>query len=663
MAQLEGSLVTIGITAYNAADTIQRAVRSALAQSWRPIEVVVVDDCSDDGTAGVLVALAARYSELRGLRNERNGGVSVARNRILEEAKGEFVAFFDDDDESLPNRVTAQLRRIVDYERDFAKNAPVICHTARRLIYPDGSNRIAPTMGQIEGQAAPAGWEVAERILLGAPLQHGYGACATCSQMGRLAVYRALGGFDPAFRRSEDTDFSIRLAKAGGHFVGIAEPLVVQTMTQTPEKCLSEEYRNTVRLLEKHRDVVVPTGQYGFCRSWIEARQAWLETRRTDFAIKLLSLAFTHPVLTMQRMSSCAPQCAVEPRQPPFFRSCKPMIITSDCTSKYLRNEIASFGHPMVTIGVTCFNAQDTIGRALASALAQDWPNLEVVIVDDASTDGSLRIINAAIACDPRARLVCHSCNKGPGGTRNTILAEANGEFVAFFDDDDEALPNRISAQVRTLASYEMRSGAKLVACYASGERRYPNGYIKSLPAIGSQGDEAPNGPGVADYLLVYRRRPEWFFGTGTPACSLMARRSTFAAVDGFDTTFKRLEDIDFAIRLALRGAHFVGASESLFVQYATDAADKSPEKNLEAEQRLVDKCAAYLHAIGRYWYARRWPMLRYWHFKRNYGRFLLELASLCARHPMSVMGRLFATGPSWLYHERRMRGEGRRCD
>lgn len=294
-------LVTLGIAAFNAVDTIERAVHSAFAQYWKPVEVVVVDDGSSDGTYQLLCALVSRYPDLRIIRHERNKGVAVVRNSILREAKGEFIAFFDDDDESLPDRVGVQVQRIVDYEQDFADGAPVICHTARRLMYPDGTNVIAQTMGEPEGRLAPSGYLVAKRILLGAPVPFGYGACATCSQMARVEVYKALGGFDPAFRRSEDTDFNIRLAKMGGHFVGIARPLVRQTMTKASEKSLSEEYRQLIAMVEKHRDVADAAHQYHFCRNWVEAKQAWLKRRHWAFGLKLLQLLMINPILTVQR--------------------------------------------------------------------------------------------------------------------------------------------------------------------------------------------------------------------------------------------------------------------------------------------------------------------------------------------------------------------------
>lgn len=311
----------------------------------------------------------------------------------------------------------------------------------------------------------------------------------------------------------------------------------------------------------------------------------------------------------------------------------------------------------LVTIGVTCFNAADTIERAVRSALAQDWPNFEVVIVDDCSSDGSKDIVRAAIANEPRAKLIQHTRNAGPAASRNTVLSAARGEFVAYFDDDDESLPGRISAQVKTLTAYEDRVGTSLIACYASGIRQYANGYSIALPAIGSRGKAAPSGTAVVDYLTTFHRRPGYFYGSGTPACSLMTRRSTLDAVGGFDPELRRVEDADFAIRLALLGGHFVGTPEPLFVQHSTSAPDKSPEQNLEAQQRLVQKHRAYLEKIGRFDYASRWRKLRYWHFSRRHGPFIRELIALLARYPYTATLHLLNTGPRRLLHESRMRG------
>jgi len=309
----------------------------------------------------------------------------------------------------------------------------------------------------------------------------------------------------------------------------------------------------------------------------------------------------------------------------------------------------------LVTIGITCFNARDTIGRALESARTQDWPATEVLIVDDASTDGSADLVASIIADWPNARLVRHAENAGAAVARNTILRAARGEFIAFFDDDDESAPGRISRQVETLLAAEKTAGTGLIACYAGGIRQYANGYTVAAPGIGSRG-ELPHGPDVANYLLFHEKNPDWFYGAGVPTCALLARRSTYAALDGFDAGLRRNQDVDLAIRLALMGGYFTGTADQLYVRHMTGGSDKSAEAGLEARLTLAEKHRAHLQSVNRYHYARSWPQMRYWHFRRRYGRFALEFVKLVLRNPWATIAHLLRTGPKRLIHEKRMR-------
>ena len=300
-------LVTIGITAYNAEDSIESAVRSALEQRYRPIEIVIVNDASTDGTASILDLISPYHPEVKIIHRDENGGVAIARNEIIANSRGEFVAFFDDDDRSEPNRIEVQLERLLDYEARFANNALVICHSARKQIYPDGLERIEKTMGEAVGQVVPNGPAVARRILLGEALADAYGSLATCSQLARRNVYAAIGGFDPTFRRSEDTDFSIRLALQGGHFVGVSAPLVIQSMTPGSEKRLAEEHRYMAMIFMKNRELLDQHTGLEFALNWLDVRHTWLAGNRLRFLIKLLCLGLRHPRPTIYRIIMAAP--------------------------------------------------------------------------------------------------------------------------------------------------------------------------------------------------------------------------------------------------------------------------------------------------------------------------------------------------------------------
>ncbi|MFP4465199.1 MAG: glycosyltransferase family 2 protein [Alphaproteobacteria bacterium] len=297
---LDNPLISIGITYYRASDTIEKAVSSALAQTWENIEVIIVDDFSNDGQEYVLDRVEQQHSCVRVVRCSVNRGVAAARNEIICHAKGEFLAFFDDDDESLPERIEKQYERIVAYERDYAGGAFVICHSARMQRYPDGTQRYEQTIGTHEG-VAPCGWDVALRILTGRPRPHVFGSMASCSQMARLSTYKVLGGFDEDFRRSEDTELNVRAALRGAHFPGIDEPLVDQMMTLTSDKALGDEKFYALQVLEKHKKFIERYAHYAFCRAWLEGKYDFLQRKYGGFLLKVARLFLRHPVLTMQR--------------------------------------------------------------------------------------------------------------------------------------------------------------------------------------------------------------------------------------------------------------------------------------------------------------------------------------------------------------------------
>lgn len=310
--------------------------------------------------------------------------------------------------------------------------------------------------------------------------------------------------------------------------------------------------------------------------------------------------------------------------------------------------------HPLITIGLSCYNAADTIPKAIDCAQKQDWPNLEFVIVDDGSKDNSVEVIKEIAKNEPRLRLIVHETNKWFPGALNTILKEAKGEFIAFFDDDDESVAERVSTQYKRITDYEAQTGESLIACFCSGDRIYPNGYTVELEAIGSKG-KVPHGEDVAQRLLYFGGPSDMFFGTGTPTCSLMARKSTFIAAGGYDETIRRASDAEFAIRLGLKGGHFIGCTEKLLIQHSTESPDKSQEIKRDATLAIVEKHRPYLETKGMYRYARDWQKIRYCNFAKKYPEMFARIFYLSLFYPVKVWSHLMKTGPARIKHERKM--------
>jgi len=308
----------------------------------------------------------------------------------------------------------------------------------------------------------------------------------------------------------------------------------------------------------------------------------------------------------------------------------------------------------LITVGITCFNAEETIARAIESARDQDWPRLEIVVVDDCSSDRSAEIVERIAGDEDRIRQIRHPVNMGPGAARQTILDNAAGEYIAFFDDDDESAPQRLSVQYRRLVDYREETGCSLAACYGSGKRVYENGYELGIEAIGCA-PRVPVGAEAVDYLLFNGRTRGVFYGGGTPACALMASTETMRAVGGFDPAFRRVEDVDFAVRLGLVGGHFVGCPERLYTQHATQAPDKSARRNYDAEIQLLEKHRHHLEQRNRYDFARNWFTVRYHHFNGDRGSMMAALTRGFFRNPLLVLRQLVTTVPARAAHERRM--------
>lgn len=104
-----------------------------------------------------------------------------------------------------------------------------------------------------------------------------------------------------------------------------------------------------------------------------------------------------------------------------------------------------------VTVIMPVYNAQETLEFAASSILAQTWRNIELIIVNDASTDGTPEICHRLEQCDDRVRIIDNTINVGPYVSKNLALRLASGDYITGHDADDWAHPQRIEAQVERI--------------------------------------------------------------------------------------------------------------------------------------------------------------------------------------------------------------------
>lgn len=191
---------------------------------------------------------------------------------------------------------------------------------------------------------------------------------------------------------------------------------------------------------------------------------------------------------------------------------------------------------PRCSVILPTYNRAKTLPKAVASVLAQDEPDFELIIVDDASTDQTAAWL--ATLDDPRIRVARSERNQGPSAARNTGIELARAPAIAFLDSDDAYCSRRLSLPLAVL------DREPDVVCALSSSRKedkHGQGRAAPLPEVKLAA------PAFAWAMLADL--------VGVESTSITVRTEHAKKAGGFDPTLRRTEDREFLIRLARLGA------------------------------------------------------------------------------------------------------------
>ncbi|RQG95377.1 glycosyltransferase family 2 protein [Natrarchaeobius chitinivorans] len=238
--------ITVVVPTYNRAETLPRALDSALEQTVDDIEVVVVDDGSSDRTPSVL----AQYDDprLRQVVHAANRGANAARNTGLERARGEYVAFLDSDDAWHPEKLERQLE-ILEQRSDEWVGA--YCDATFDLSGPIGRLRtaVATALAHTDEERTMEGGDELIGEILADNVQPGAGS----TLLVRTDVAREVGGFDEDLERFQDPEFCLRVLREG-NLAYVDDELVVRDETSNPSADVVESAND--RYLSRYADDV-----------------------------------------------------------------------------------------------------------------------------------------------------------------------------------------------------------------------------------------------------------------------------------------------------------------------------------------------------------------------------------------------------------------------
>jgi glycosyltransferase involved in cell wall biosynthesis len=218
---------------------------------------------------------------------------------------------------------------------------------------------------------------------------------------------------------------------------------------------------------------------------------------------------------------------------------------------------------PKISVMMPMFNSEKYIGIAIESILNQTFKDFELIILNDGSTDNSKKI--AESYRDKRIRLIENAENQGLARTRNRLIAEAKGEFLAWLDSDDIALPQRLQIQVDFLAKNPNHA---LVASWAR--------------IIGS--DNLPMGNFVKSYIPNTDLSALLLFVNYIVQSSVMLRRNMLPD-EHYNLDFPPTEDYELWVRIAQK--HPIAILKDILVDYRVHDANISFTQN-ECAMRTV---------------------------------------------------------------------------
>lgn len=230
---------------------------------------------------------------------------------------------------------------------------------------------------------------------------------------------------------------------------------------------------------------------------------------------------------------------------------------------------------PFVSVIIPTYNRRHTLPASIDSVLMQTYENLELIIVDDGSDDGTEEYVRTIK--DDRVKYVRTKSNKGPSAARNLGAGMAGGEYLAFHDSDDEWMPDKLEKQMALFADKK----AEIAMVYCEYTKYNGSDWLlvptREIPFSKKQGD-------IFSYLLLQPL-------IGTP--TMVVLKEEFLKIGGFDESLLSYEDYEFTLRFSKE--HRIGFVEEPLV--------KVNQSVNSVNKRLAERICAQFYMISEMLY------------------------------------------------------------
>ena len=417
--------VSLIVPVFNTEKYLRECLDTLVSQTLRDIEIVCINDGSTDSSPTILAEYAQRDTRIR-VVSQSNQGLSAARNTGLREANGEYLLFMDSDD----RLEVAAAERL--YERASKDHLDLLFYNADCFADSREAEKQAKSYTNYYRRSREYGEIRTGADLIADMRGNGDYLCSACFELWRTEFLRTHELSFTIGILHEDTDFTFRaalLAERAAHMDAVffhrrvrAGSIMSSTVRfassygafraflgmECAYRRLQEAGRGRVQLLNEMNDVLtVARIRY--------AQMGW-EERRNCAAVEDAHYRHLYQVLVADPVDRTM---AISPPEPSGTRQ----IVRPD-------------GSVKVSVIIPVYNMGKFVAECVDSVLGQTLKEIEVICVDDGSTDDSPKVLAAYAAKDPRIKVITQA-NQGAFAARNNALDVAVGEFVIFMDPDD----------------------------------------------------------------------------------------------------------------------------------------------------------------------------------------------------------------------------------
>ena len=406
--------ISIIIPVYNVELYLEECLNSIINQPLKEIEIICINDGSTDNSLNILNKYAKKDKRIK-IVNQENKGVSYARNAGLEKAIGEYVMFIDSDDYIQPNtlhtlysKIKMQNADLLVFGGDIFPDDYPEANWAKAVLSPP--NKIYETFDK--------------RIIFN---ERSVRPCPVNKVYSSFFLKSHGFKFDTSLKLGEDQLFACTILPHTNKIV-FSDLKVYVYRVGRPNSAMTENNKNLYKKLDTHINVLNKIAEY-----W--KKISFWDNCKNDFFNWALDFIQIYNIkkLSKERQAELAVS-ALE-----LFNHLN--ISFNELSSKSKKNykdllTCAFYEEVIISVIIPVYNVESFLSQCLDSLLNQSLSNIEIICVDDGSTDRSLEILNKYASTNDRIKIL-QQRNMYAGIARNNGLKEAKGKYILFLDSDD----------------------------------------------------------------------------------------------------------------------------------------------------------------------------------------------------------------------------------